>query len=270
MSFKLFKKKRFNQIEEMLDVEDAGIEKDEKDMIKGIFGLGETPVKSIMVPRTDVVAISVDEPKGEVLKKVVQSGHSRIPVYEGTIDNVIGFLYVKDLLTFLVKGNGSFDIKKMLRPVLFVPEGKKIDELLKEFQNKKTHIAVVVDEYGGMSGIVCLEDILEEIVGEIQDEYDNEEEEIKKLSEDTFLCDARVLVSDINEELGLELPVEKSETLGGFVFNLFGKIPQKGEKISYNNVEFTIERIDGRKIKRIKVRKVHDTKTENVAEVNRQ
>lgn len=249
-----FKKKKNNDIGEMIEEKSGILHEEEKDMIKGIVGLSETPVKSIMVPRTDVVAVPIDQSIEEIIKTVIKSGHSRIPVYSDTIDNVIGFLYAKDLLPYLAeKSPQDIDLKKMLRPVLFVPEGKMIDELLKEFKEKKVHIAVVVDEYGGMAGIVCLENILEEIVGEIQDEYDNEEEEIKKISKNIYECDARIQISDLNEDLGIELPEESSDTLGGFVFNLYGKIPRQGEKISYENLEFEIIKMEGHKINRIRL-----------------
>jgi len=253
MGFKLFKKRKMDRIEEVIGENNHQIEKEERDMIRGIFELGETMVKSIMVPRTDVVAVPVDDDPEEIIKTVVKSGHSRVPVYEETIDNVIGFLYVKDLLAQLVKNQGKIDIRKLLRPVLYVPEGKMIDELLKEFRQKKMHIAIVVDEYGGMAGIVCLEDILEEIVGDIQDEYDNEEEEIKKIEENTYICDARILIPELNRELNINLPADSSDTLGGFVFNLFGKIPSLKETISYNGIEFTVEKMEGHKIKKIKL-----------------
>ncbi len=252
--FSIFKRKKSIDIDEMIEEKSESLHEEEKDMIRGIVGLGKTTVKNIMVPRTDVVAVSIDQSFDDIVRTVIKSGHSRIPVYKDTIDNVIGFLYAKDLLPYLVEKPEKVDIKKLLRPVLFVPEGKKIDELLKEFREKKVHIAVVVDEYGGMAGIVFLENIIEEIVGEIQDEYDNEEEEIKKVGENEYECDARMQISDINEILGIELPLDGSDTIGGFVFNLFGKIPKQGEKISYKNLDFKIEKMDGHKIKRIKIK----------------
>ncbi len=248
-----FFKKNSTKFEEMISEDNPEIEEEERDMIRGVFGLGETPVKTIMLPRTDVVAISATESFNDIVKVVIKSGHSRIPVYEDTIDNVIGFLYAKDLLPHLAKGENNIDVKKLLRPVLFVPEGKMIDELLKEFRQKKMHIAVVVDEYGGMAGIVCLENILEEIVGEIQDEYDHEEEEIKKISPYIYICDARTLLTDLNDALGINISAEGSDTIGGFVFNLFGKIPKVSEKITYDNVEYSIEGMEGRKIKKVRI-----------------
>jgi magnesium and cobalt transporter len=239
----------------MIRENETEIEEDEREMIRGVFGLGETTVKTILVPRTDVVAVSADMPFDDIVGIVIKSGHSRIPVYQGTIDNVIGFLYAKDLLAQIYrKKDGEIDIKKILRPVHFVPEGKMIDELLKEFRQKRVHIAVVVDEYGGMAGIVCLENILEEIVGEIQDEYDvNEEEEIVKLSKNSYLLDARTQLVELNEELNIRLPLNGSDTVGGFVFNLFGKIPGVKEKISHDNIEFEVEQMDGRQIKKVRM-----------------
>jgi len=264
-----FKKKKSNDIEEMIEEKSDSLHEEERDMIKGIVGLSETPVKSIMVPRTDVVAIKLDQPIDEIIKTVIKSGHSRIPVYNETIDNVIGFLYAKDLLPYLAeKKPENIELKKLLRPVLFVPEGKMIDELLKEFKEKKVHIAVVVDEYGGMAGIVCLENILEEIVGEIQDEYDNEEEEIKKISENTYECDGRIQISDLNELLNIDLPEDSTDTLGGFVFNLFGRIPTQGEKIDYRNIEFEIKKMEGHKIDRVRLSLKPNENLENVNKGN--
>lgn len=249
-----FFKKNSSRIEEMINEDNPEIEEEERDMIRGVFGLGETPVKTIMIPRTDVVAVSVEESFNDIVKVVIKSGHSRIPVYEETIDNVIGFLYAKDLLPYLARGGAKdTDIRSLLRPVLFVPGGKMIDDLLKEFRQKKMHIAVVVDEYGGMAGVACLENILEEIVGEIQDEYDHEEEEITKISPGVYICDARMLLADLNEALGISISAEVSDTIGGFVFNLFGKIPKVKEKIDQNGIEFKIEVMEGRKIKKVRI-----------------
>lgn len=255
MKVKFFKRKKATKFEEMIRENETEIEEDEREMIRGVFGLGETVVKTIMVPRTDVIAVSIDMPVDEIMGIVIKSGHSRFPVFENTIDDVIGFLHAKDLLSLIYKKkNGEVDIKKILRPVLFVPEGKMIDELLKEFRQKRVHIAVVVDEYGGMAGIVCLENILEEIVGEIQDEYDHEEEGIKKVTDNTYILDARTQLVELNEEVGVNLPLDGSDTVGGFVFNLFGKIPEENEEIPFENVQFKIERMDGRQIKKVRMK----------------
>lgn len=255
MKIRFFKRKNNTEIDNLLGSESEVLMDDKREMIRGVLGLGETPVKAIMVPRTDVVALAADEPFDSIVKMIVRSRHSRIPIYEGSIDNVVGFLHVKDLIPYLARQETEVDVKKLLRPILFVPEGKLINDLLRELQQRKEHIAVIVDEYGGMAGIVCLEDIIEEIVGEIQDEYDQEEEEIKKVSEDTYICDARTLIEDINEQLQLNLPMDGSDTLGGFVFNLFGKIPEVKESIGYDNIEFTVDLIDGNRIKKVRVSK---------------
>lgn len=253
MNMRLFKRRKNNGIEEIIGEENGRIEKQEREMIRGIVELGETPVKAIMVPRTEVVAVPVDASFEEIVKTFIKSRHSRIPVFEETIDKVIGFLHAKDLLPFLARGEPIKDIRRVIRPVRFVPEGKVLDELLTELQQKKEHIAIVVDEYGGMAGIVCLENILEEIVGEIQDEYDNEEEDIKQVSETTFLCDARTLLEDINEELQVSLPTGGSDTLGGFVFDLLGRIPSVDESVSFHGLQFTVKSMDGNRVKKVQV-----------------
>ena len=228
------------------------LEEDQQEMIRGVVELSQTTVKEVMVPRTDVVFISAEESKEELLTTVAESEHSRFPVYEDTIDNVIGILHVKDALKAVIR-NESFDIKSMVRKPFFVPDSKRIDELLRELQRRKVHIAVVVDEYGGVSGIVSLEDIIEEIVGEIQDEFDHEKEVVIKLGEDMWLCEARVNLEDLAEETGLDLPVDDFDTLGGFVFDLHGKIPVKFEKIEYKGYDFIIQEMDGHKINSVKI-----------------
>jgi CBS domain containing-hemolysin-like protein len=228
------------------------LEIEQKEMIRGVVELSGTTVREVMVSRIDTIFLCIDDSKEEVLAAITESGHSRFPVYQETIDNVIGILYVKDVLAGLFK-NEPFDIKKLVRKPFFVPEPKHIDELLRELRRKRVHIAVVVDEYGGVSGIVCMEDIIEEIVGDIQDEFDNETEDILKLDEQVFLCDARVNLGDLAEEIGIELPVENFDTLGGFVFDLFGKIPVQYEKTAYNGNEFIVQEMDGHKIQKVKI-----------------
>jgi CBS domain containing-hemolysin-like protein len=228
------------------------LEIEQKEMIRGVIELSDTTVREVMVPRIDTVFLCIDDSKEDVLAAITESGHSRFPVYQETIDNVIGILYVKDVLAGLFKKE-PFDIKKLVRKPFFVPEPKRIDELLRELRRKRVHIAVVVDEYGGVSGIVCMEDIIEEIVGDIQDEFDNESEDVLKLEEEVFLCDARVNLGDLAEEIGLDLPVEDFDTLGGFVFDLFGKIPVQYEKTVYNGDEFIVQEMEGRKIERVKI-----------------
>jgi len=240
------------------------LDREKKDMIRGVVELSDTTVKEIMVPRIDAVFIPIDIKTQEMLKIVAESRHSRIPVYTETIDNVIGILHVKDLLQFLIKGQDTIDIRKVIRKAFFVPESKKLNSLLKEFKRRKVHIAVVVDEYGGTSGIVCLEDIIEEIVGEIQDEFDNETEDILKIGSGVYLCDARINMEDLNEKLKLSLPEDDVDTLGGFVFDLFGKIPVKYEKVSYKDNDFIIQDMNGHKILSVKIVKNKSKNGEDV------
>ena len=238
------------------------LEREQQDMIRGVVELSGTTVKEVMVPRIDTVFIDANETKDAILACICKSGHSRFPVYQDTIDNVIGVLYVKDVLTYLVSRDETaallptampFDIQKLLRKPYFVPESKHIDDLLRELRRKRVHIAVAVDEYGGVSGIVCMEDIIEEIIGDIQDEFDNETEDVIELSDSVFLCDARVNLEDLREKTGLELPVADFDTLGGFVFDLLGKIPVRYEKILFEGTEFIIQDMEGHKINSIKI-----------------
>jgi CBS domain containing-hemolysin-like protein len=232
------------------------LETDQKEMIQGVVELSNTTVKEVMVPRIDTVFLPADLKRDEMLERITSSGHSRFPVYEETIDNVTGILYVKDVLKSLVKNDSSgapFDIRNLARKPFFVPESKHIDDLLRELRRKKVHIAVVVDEYGGVSGIVCLENILEEIIGDIQDEFDNEKEDILELGNGVWLCETRVNLEDLSERIGIQFPVEDFDTLGGFVFDLFGKIPVKYEKVSWEDISFIIQDMEGHKINSVKI-----------------
>jgi CBS domain containing-hemolysin-like protein len=232
---------------------DFGALADEKrDMIRGVVELSETAVKEVMVPRIDTVFLDVETPRDELIERIADTGHSRFPVYKDTIDNVVGILYVKDLLRCLARDQ-AIDIAALARKPYFVPDSKRIDELLRELQRRRVHIAVVVDEYGGVSGIACMEDIIEEIVGDIQDEFDNEIEDILPIGDGVYLCDARVNLNDLAEELEMDLPVDGFDTLGGFVFDLFGKIPVKYEKASFGNYDFIIQDMEGHKINTVKL-----------------
>jgi len=228
------------------------LEEEQQQMIRGIVELSGTTVKEVMVPRTDTVFLSALASREELLACICESGHSRFPVYLDTIDNVTGILHVKDVLKALVN-NKPININELARKPIFVPVTKHIDDLLRELRRKKVHIAVVVDEYGGVSGIVSMEDIIEEIIGDIQDEFDHETEDVVALGEGVWLCDARVNLKFLAEETNLTLPVDDFDTLGGFVFDLFGKIPVKNEKIEYKNYSFIIQEMDGYKINSIKI-----------------
>jgi len=232
----------------VLDVE-------ERDMIHSVFALGEKMVHEVMVPRTDIVAIDVNTPPQEVLENVVSAGHSRIPVYEGSSDQIIGVLYVKDLFRRLARGEKDVTVRPFLRPAQFVPETKKVDELLREMQKDKVHIAIVVDEYGGTAGLVTIEDLVEEIVGEIRDEYDVERELILPVSEHEAIMDARVPFSEVQETFGIEPPDggDEFDTLGGFVTHELGRLPKAGETVRRDGVTFVVESIEGRRVGRVRV-----------------
>jgi CBS domain containing-hemolysin-like protein len=228
------------------------LETDQREMIKGVVELSGTTVKELMVPRIDTVFLPIDAPRDELIDRIIESGHSRFPVYEETIDNVLGVLYVKDLLRSIVRNENS-SIKDLLRKPFFVPESKHVDDLLAELRRRRVHIALVVDEYGGVSGIICMEDIIEEIIGDIQDEFDHETEDIVHLEDGSWLCDARVNLEDLAEETGIELPMEDFDTLGGFVFDLFGKIPVKYEKASWEGCDFIVQDMEAHKINSVKI-----------------
>ncbi|MDR1024619.1 MAG: hemolysin family protein [Treponema sp.] len=237
----------------------AALNSDQREMVRGIADLSDTTVKEVMIPRTDTVFLSVEASRDELLNMIAENEHSRFPVYQDTIDNVIGILHVKDVLRTLVK-NEDFNVKNLLRKPFFVPVSKRIDGLLRELRRRRVHIAVVVDEYGGVSGIVCMEDIIEEIVGDIQDEFDHEPEDLLKLGEGTWLCDGRMNLEDLSQKIGVELPFESFDTLGGFVFDLFGKIPVRYEKVVYRDHDFIVQNMDGHKINTVKI-VIHNEET---------
>ncbi len=232
----------------------GAIEKEEKEMISGIFEFGDTDVREIMVPRIDMKCISADENIETARKLILETGHSRIPVYEGSIDNIIGILYAKDLLKYLNSKAKPKSLREIIRPAYFVPETKKLDDLLREFQQNRVQIAIVVDEYGGTAGMVTLEDILEEIVGEIKDEYDvAEEEPLEWIDENQAIVDARMSIHDVNEALDINLPEEEFDTIGGLVFNTIGRIPSPGDEVEIDGVKLKVERMRGRRIMKVRV-----------------
>ena len=235
------------------------IEEQEKKMIKNIFEFGDTTVKEVMIPRVDIDFAPHDVTLNSIVKMIKKSGHSRIPVYEGTIDNIIGILYVKDILKIyrkLFQLKETFDVKKILRKAYFVPENKKIDELLDIFQKDRIQIAIVIDEYSGTDGLVTMEDVLEEIVGEIIDEYDKEIELFKKIDENTFIADGMINIDKINEILHVKIPEDDFETLGGFIYKLIEKVPREEEEIIYKNIKIIIKRVIKNRIKRVKIIKL--------------
>ena len=246
--------------EEIKTLVDAGeeegvIEVEEKKMIYSIFELGDTLTRQVMVPRTDVAALDVKTPMVDALDVIMEAGHSRIPIYDETIDNVVGVLYAKDLLGYLRDGRTDVPLSGIVREAYFIPETKKAGDLLPDLQQRRVHMAIVVDEYGGMAGLVTIEDLLEEIVGEIQDEYDTEEPFIEYISEDEYVFDARVDLDDVNRLMDAELPAEGSDTLGGFIYTELGKVPAAGDRVAFEDLELTVESIAGRRIQKVRVKR---------------
>jgi putative hemolysin len=232
--------------------EDAGtLEADEREMIEEILEFGKTMVKEVMVPRIDMKAISVNDDYAEVRSIVGETGHSRLPVFDGDIDHVIGIMHVKDLLRH--PEGESVPLRQLARKALFVPETKMIDDLLREFQQSRIHMAIVVDEYGGTSGMVTLEDLLEEIVGEIQDEYDSEAPLVRQIGPDHFMADAIVSLEDFEEMTGIELPEDGFDTLVGFLYALEGKVPEQGHVLEWEDLLFTIRETEGRRILKVEI-----------------
>lgn len=244
---------------------DLALEDDERRMIKGIFDLDDTPVKEVMTPRVDVIAIDVNSDLDAFVAKFVESSLSRIPVYEGNVDKIVGVVYAKDFLDYKKLSKMS-DLKPLMHKPVFVPKIKNLDELLEEFQKSQKHFAVVVDEYGGTSGIVTIEDILEEIVGEIQDEYDEEVElELFNVSDSgEILADARTTISDLNDILENKIPEEENyDTIGGYIYSVIGRIPSQGEEIELCSYRAMILEADDRQISKLKL--VHYDREANIA-----
>ena len=248
------------ELRHLLDVGAAtgAIEEDEKQIIRNVISFGDTDVRRVMTPRTEMQAGEVGLGLSALLERIVESGHSRIPIFEGSVDNVIGIVHVKDLLPFLARGQQAVDLRGVMRRPLVVPENKRIDELLDELRRSNTQIAIVQDEYGGTAGLVTIEDLLEELVGEIKDEYDTDEPDtdqplIRTLDANTALIDGRTGIDDLNEQMGLALPHEDFDTVGGLVFGLFGRQPGEGETVGHDGMEFTVTKTDGRRILEVRL-----------------
>lgn len=240
--------------------EEGVLEKGERRMIFSIFRLGDTLAREIMVPRIDILALDVITPLTEAVDALLQSGFSRLPVYEESIDNIQGLLYAKDLLSVWREGNHLESLIDLLRPAYFVPETKKVDELLAEMQAQRIHMAIVVDEYGGIAGLVTLEDIVEEIVGEILDEYDKAEEMLYQvLGDGEYIFQGRVDLDDFNEIVGSQLPREEADTLGGFIYSRIGRVPTGGEIVQVDNLQLTVEQVSGRRIRKVRVLRLPPT-----------
>jgi putative hemolysin len=231
------------------------IDKTEQELIKSIFEFTDTTAKEVMIPRPDVVALNIDMPREALLRVVLEEGYSRMPVYRETIDNIIGIVYTKDLLGLLQHGNVII-LQDAIRPAFFVPETKKISQLMRELQGRKTHLAIVIDEFGGTEGIVTMEDIIEEIVGEIHDEYDEEIRDVEQAPDGTFQINARLSVRDFNERFRADVPLaDDYETISGLLHKLAGRIPEVGEEIAYGVFSFTVMKKSQRRIRLVRLRK---------------
>jgi putative hemolysin len=248
------------------------IEEEEKQMIASIFELGETIVREIMVPRLDVVALNIETSITESLDLIIKKGHSRIPVYEDNIDHIVGFLYAKDLLRCFREGQSNAPIRQLLRKAYFVPESKKLDELFHDMQLRRVHAAIVVDEYGGTAGLVTIEDLLEEIVGEIQDEYDSEKPIFQQIAPTGFIFNARIEIDEVSDRIGVDLSLDNDvDTLGGFIYNQLGRVPEQGDMVEYADRRFTVLSVTARRIGQIRVEwsaPAEESETGNVLSMN--
>lgn len=245
---------RANADEEEEDEED---EEEERELISSIFEFGDTVVREVMVPRPDMICVAADMSLDEALEVALRAGFSRIPIFQSDTDNILGVLYVKDVLKRLREGRAEeTKVRALGRAPLFVPETKKVADLLREMQQERVHMAIVVDEYGGTAGLVTIEDLIEEIVGEIVDEYDQEEPLVEPIDDDTIRVDAKMPIDEVNEILDVELPHEEWDTVGGLVFGLTGHVPIPGEKVGYDHVEFVAEKVSGRRVQKVIIRRL--------------
>jgi CBS domain containing-hemolysin-like protein len=240
----------------------GAIDTAEHELIKSIFEFTDTTVKEIMVPRTDIVAVDLSTPRDKLINTLIEEGFSRIPVYEGSTDNIVGIIYSKDLLSIL-EYRDLIILQDIIRPAYFVPETKKISSLLRDLQTNRQHMAIVVDEFGGTEGLITMEDIIEEIVGDIRDEYDEEQGDVETTSDGTIVVNAGMNIHDFNARFSESLPEDDDyETVGGFLHKHTGRIPELHEEISYRNMLFTIAKKNERRIQQIKV-KIQPMQTES-------
>jgi len=244
--------------------EDDGIvNEEESEMIRSIFSLRSTVVREVMVPRIDMACISVEAPVHELLEIILDCGHSRIPVYENSVDNVVGLLYAKDLLKYWGIPEDQLQIRAIMRPPYFIPETKNLEQLLQEFKSKHMHLAIVIDEYGGTSGLITIEDLLEQIVGDIQDEHDREEALFSANDDGSITADARMPIEDLEEYFEIEINRDQFDTVGGLIFHLTGKISSIGDTIENGQLLITILDADERKIKKVCIARTGNAETDN-------
>ena len=247
-----------DEIRHMVDVaeEEQEIEEEERELIHSVFEFGDTVVREVMVPRPDMISLPANTSFNEALRTIVDAGYSRIPLYEGDTDNIVGVLYAKDLLKRVHEAKSDAKVSSLGRAPTFIPEQKKVSELLREMQTQHVHMAIVVDEYGGTAGLVTIEDLIEEIVGEIVDEYDKEEPLVEPIDDETIRVDAKMPIDEVNELLDVDLPHEEWDTVGGLVFGLTGRVPVAGERVKYDSIEFRTERVTGRRIQKVVIKKL--------------
>ena len=242
--------------------EEGSIEEQEKELIQSVFHFSETVVREVMKPRPDLIAIEIEQPLRTAQELMLRAGYSRIPVYRGDLDHIEGALFAKDVLKALHNGRAETPIKTLVRPVQFVPESKRVGELLTEMQRRKFHLAIVTDEYGSVSGLVTMEDLLEELVGDISDEYDLEEIRIEELPDGSFRVNGRVSIDDVNEALGVELPQDEWDTVGGLLLGLAGEIPREGQELRHGDLRLKADKIVGRRIKSVLITREPPEETE--------
>lgn len=253
------------EISELADfsAEKGTFEEGESEIIQSIVDFKNVTAREVMTPRVDIVAVAIDTDFDELMKVITESGHSRIPLYENNLDNIIGIIYAKDLLPYLRNAElrKTLSLKKIARDAMFVPETKMINDLLHEFQDKKMHLGIVVDEYGGTAGLISLEDIIEEIVGDIRDEFDREEKQINMLNENSFMVLGKASIDELNELLEQDFSSENDDydTVGGFIFNQSGIIPQQGFHFTYNNYKFTVKEVVNKRINKVLIEKIPGT-----------
>ena len=228
------------------------IEDEERKMIRGVFGLEDTAVREIMTPRTDIAAVDTDATADDVVQLIIERGFSRIPLYEKNADSIVGIVYAKDLFRDLAKGRKPKELRDMARSAFFVPESKRLDDLLTDMRKQRVHMAIVVDEYGGTAGLVTIEDLLEEIVGEIEDEYDRVEQNIVRISDDEALLDGRVSIDDLNELFETQVKNDDYDTVGGCVFHYLGHVPKVGDAVETEGVKMTVLSVEGHRVKRLR------------------
>lgn len=250
-------------IADIQELVDAGkrqglVTEEERRMIERVLKLRNTTALDIMVPRTSMLCVPVDISVDDLVQLIIEEGHSRMPVYEGNFDHIIGIVHAKDILKLLKKNSDKRSLKDILRPSYFIPETKRVEELLKEFKTRKSHMAVVIDEYGGTAGLITIEDILEEIVGEIQDEYDIPEKTVEEIGTNTISVHAKTDIEQIEQHFGIEIPEGRYQSVGGFIINLTGRVPITGETISFGPLRMEIESANERRIKRVRITKTEE------------